>query len=77
MSNIVIAEPIEVKAARALGPNGGWMITGDFSYDELTWDKDEAGVAKPTEAEWNAKIKELSGGQERDQTNTSCYDAGW
>ena len=69
--------PVEVKAARALGPNGGWCLSGEMTYDDLVWYEDEAGVSKPTEEEWNAKIKELSGGQERDQANTSCYDAGW
>lgn len=61
MSNPVIGEPIEARAARALGPNGGWVLIGDYTYDCLHWDEDEAGVAKPTEAEWDAKIAELSG----------------
>ena len=72
---IKIEPPVEVKAARALGSNGGWALSGDYTYDDLIWYEDEAGVPKPTEAEWNAKIKELSGGQERDQAHTSCYDA--
>ena len=62
MSNLAITEPIEILAARALSSTGGgWVLTGDFSYDELTWYEDEAGVAKPTKAEWDAKIADLSG----------------
>lgn len=61
MSNPAIEEPVEGRAARALGPNGGWSLVGDFTYDCLEWDEDAAGVPKPTEAEWNAKIAELQG----------------
>ena len=61
MSNSAIQEPVEGRAARALGPNGGWELVGDFTYDCLQWDEEAAGVPKPTEAEWNAKIAELSG----------------
>tara|TARA_B100001989_G_C24286169_1_gene338795 strand:- start:134 stop:322 length:189 start_codon:yes stop_codon:yes gene_type:complete len=61
MSNPDIKEPVEGRAARALGPNGGWEFAGDYTYDCLKWDAKAAGVSKPTEAEWNAKVKELSG----------------
>jgi len=54
--------PVEIRAARALSPNGGgWVLVGEYSYANLTWDADQAGGPKPTEAEWNAKIAELSG----------------
>lgn len=59
MSNPAIGEPIEGRAARALGPNGGWSLVGDLTYACLEWDEDAAGVPKPTEAEWDAKIAEL------------------
>lgn len=64
MSNPTITEPIEVLVARALSPNGGgWVLSGGDGYENLiVWDVAEAGGPKPTEAEWNAKIKELSGG---------------
>jgi hypothetical protein len=61
MSNPVMEEPVEGRAARALGPNGGWSLVGHFTYECLEWDEEAAGVPKPTEAEWNAKIAELSG----------------
>lgn len=62
MSNPVIQEPVEGRAARALSSTGGgWELQGDFTYECLQWDEEAAGVPKPTEAEWNAKIAELSG----------------
>jgi len=61
MSNLTIEEPIEGRVARALGPNGGWSLVGDFTYTCLEWDEEAAGVPKPTEAEWDAKIKEMQG----------------
>ena len=32
---IKIEPPVEVKAARALGSNGGWALSGDYTYDDL------------------------------------------
>lgn len=62
MSNPAIQEPVEGRAARALSSTGGgWELQGDFTYECLQWDEEAAGVPKPTEAEWNAKIAELSG----------------
>ena len=59
-----IEEPIGVLVARALSPTGdGWVLAGGYEYENLkVWDAAEAGGPKPTEAEWNAKIEELSGG---------------
>ena len=67
-----------VKAIKELLPNAKFIITGNFSFNDITWQDERP---QPTEEEINFKIQELEAAEPmrllRQQRNQKLSETDW
>ena len=67
-----------VKAIKELLPNAKFIITGNFSFNDITWQDERP---QPTEEEINVKIQELEAAEPmkilREERNRKLAETDW